>query len=123
MKIVNITDIEDLISAKLEIDKYLLENDMEKEKMTLEQYMTNYVVVNNLYMDHGKNVPFSIIKLDKDHEYLYITENYEKLINILKGYDYDLTKLKQISMPTLISNYENVNEMELFVINNKYYKV
>ena len=49
MKIVDITNIEDLILTKSEIDNYYIENGINKEKMELYDYMVNIDTLNMIY--------------------------------------------------------------------------
>lgn len=129
MKIVNITDIEDLISAKIDIDKYLISNNKRSEKMSLEYYFQNYVNVDNAYLEHGKNIPFKILKLDNNSEdndliYLYISEEPpKKLIDVIESCNYDLTNLKSINVEEIITNYGELDKIDLIIANNTYYKV
>ena len=124
MKIVVITDIEDLITAKIEIDKYLIEQGQQESKMSLEDYMNKYAITNMIYLDHGKNIPFNLIKFNDDNIYLFFTEQVEdKLVKIIEDCNYDISSLKEISIEKIIEDHQELENVELIIVNNKYYKI
>ena len=125
MKIVDITNIEDLILTKSEIDNYYIENEINKEKMELSDYMVNIATPNMIYSDHGKTIPFKMLELGKDLKYLFISnkEDSNKLSSILEKINYDFSQLKKINIEYIVENYNGLEDIELFIINDIYYLI
>ena len=124
MKTIVITDIEDLILAKIDIDNWLIDSGQIESKMTLETYMTKYAITDMIYLDHGKNIPFNLIKLDEEHIYLFFTtEVNEKLVKIIQECNYDISSLNEISIEKIIEDYGELDELELIIDDNKYYYI
>ena len=126
MKIINITDIEDLISAKMEIDKLLIEHKDIEEKMSIQEYMNKYCTLNAYaYCYYGEVIPYAYYNI-YDNEYLFIIEksdNLEKLINTLQNIQFDYTKLKEMSHSDIIEKYQDYENATYFIINGKYYDI
>jgi len=125
MKIINITDIEDLISTKIEIDKILLEHKDIEKKMSIQEYMDKYCTLNKYaYNCCGDVIPFAYYNV-YGNEYLFITEesdNINELINKLKEIKFDYNKLKQISHSDIIGKYEEYENAKYFIIDGKYFE-
>jgi len=125
MKVINVTDIEDLISAKLEIDSLLLSHKDIEKKIPLNEYMEKYCNLSNAYSYKGDIIPFAYYNI-YGNQYLYIaqeSDNIDKLIEKLKAIDFDLSNLKEITNIDIIEKFETYENAEYFIINNKYYNV
>ena len=115
MKIVDITDIEDIVLAKAEIDK----NNPECEgRSNLNEFMSKYCTLTDVLVINDELLSFRYIELF-NHQYLFIGNQKDKdyIINFLKSIKYNLNNLKELKMNEFI-------EYDSYLIhNNKYYKV
>jgi len=123
MKVVNITDIEDLILCKHDIDLTLIEHGDIEEKMTIPEFMNKYVNLNNItYIENNNLFSFSIINV-YDKEYLLVTEVNNEYINkikkIIASIDGDFSKLKQLKNIEITED----NWQSMLLYNGKYYQV
>lgn len=118
IKYINVEDIEDIVTSKINIDSLL------GEKSDLDSFINTYCMVDNMYSYHGKNIFFKIFDFDKFKYIFYVDESHKSL----KMFQEKLSKLNY-SFDTL--HYidfvnDNVNifndESEYFIIDNKYAK-
>lgn len=122
MRVTDITDIEDLILCKHEIDTVLIEKGDQEEKMPLDMFMVKYINLNNTTYIHGDiMVAFSVVEV-YDHKYLFVSEKNEEaineIVNLLNAIDFDYSKLSPLS------NIELANTLEtrpLLLVGKKYY--
>lgn len=122
MKIVDITDIEDLILCKHEIDCALIEHGDLEQKMQLQEFMSKYVNLNSsAYINKGEVIGFSYIDV-YGKQFLLVQERNEEQIetisNVLKKISYDFSNLKKVSNLDLISSIE---EKPFILYENTYY--
>ena len=127
MKVINISDIEDLISAKIEIDNLRIVNNEITEKTQLTDFMNNYINMGSIFLNKGKNVPFKLLNLYKK-TFLFVIEdkdsdNIKRLIQILIKHKYDLSTFEEIDLNTLAETYGTFDKIEVIMKDNKYYKV
>lgn len=124
IKIVNINDIEEVILSKHEIDLKLIEDKQIQIKMTLQEYFDKYATPLNVYIIKGNQIPFSIHTL-YGTTYIYVCDNDKTkmslLLNKLKLIRYDINNLVELSFNDLL-NMGGLDENDIIVINNKYYK-
>lgn len=122
MKIVDITDIEDLILCKHEIDCTLIEHGDLEQKMQLQEFMSKYVNLNtSAYINKGEVIGFSYIDI-YGKQFLLVQERNEEQIetisNVLKKISYDFSNLKKVSNTDLISS---IDEKPFILYENTYY--
>ena len=121
MIIVDINDIEDLILAKHEIDLILNEMGELEGRSNLQDFMIEYANPDYIYLIKDQQIPFKYIKL-KDKDFLFLTNNDENSINILKTklkfLKYDLDNLVQLSKNELATKIDMDN---VIIHNNNYY--
>lgn len=125
IKLVNIQDIEELISAKMEIDKKLIETGQRKEKTTLAEFMTDFASLKTAYLNHGEACPFSIITIDNTSWVLHTEisdENKNEMMRVLKSCELNIKKLKSVDSQYIASNYEDLSDANWIVDNGKYYE-
>jgi len=118
--VVNISDIEELITSKIEIDKLLIESNAITEKMDLNYFLQKYATLSNTYISQTKVIAFNFYNIE-DNKYLFINEKNEtsdKLVSELEKINYDLSKLVDITSGELVNTYGNIEEISYFVINN-----
>ena len=125
MKVVDISNIEELVIAKLEIEKYLMSMNKIKEKLSLDEFITKYLdFSSNVFIYNYDNketiYPFSIIDINSNKYIFVINENstiLNKFMKIMKDINFDFSLLKNI-------DYDKVNEEDYyFIIDNKCMKV
>lgn len=123
MKTVDITDIEDLILCKHEIDLKLIEKGDLEEKMTLPEFMQKYVNLNNMtYLEDDVMIPFAVVEV-YDLKYLFVSQNtsdVDKINSVLNKIKFDFSKLQ------ILTNHEimlNNQVPPMLLINGKYYKI
>jgi len=121
MTIVDINDIEDLILAKHEIDLILNEMGELEGRSNLQDFMIEYANPDYIYLIKDQQIPFKYIKL-KDKDFLFLTNNDENSINILKTklkfLKYDLDNLVQLSKNELATKIDMDN---VIIHDNNYY--
>ena len=146
IKIVKISDIEDLIESKIEIDKYLISTNQIDSKLSLETYMNKYCNISEYsYMKFESDkemiaFPFTV-HIIGNTTYLYISDldsNSQKIIdkikNILNQTKSDITKLDIINGDEMLKSVYDINNniesnkkshaiIETIVHNNVYYKI
>lgn len=149
IKIVKISDIEDLIESKIEIDKHLISTNQIDSKMLLETYMNKYCDISEYsYMkfESDKDMvvfPFTVHIIGST-TYLYISDTdsdsqkiIDKIKKVLDKTKSDITKLDTINSDELlksvydIDNKDNNQEsnkkshyiIETIMHNNTYYRL
>ena len=119
MKIINISDANELINNKSEIENKL------NKKFDYKKFIDSYININNtIYIENLNILPFSVKKIDNENIYLYITSKSsiaDNLIKILENINYDLSKLHKsdINEITLKTTIGKLNHY--FLINNMFY--
>ena len=119
---VNINDIEDIIIAKIEIDK----NNSEIEgRSPLNEFINEYCKINWLFMYNDISIPFEI-KTIFNNKYIFYScenENTKKLFfEFLNKIKNNINNLNEISNTTILNN--GLKDNTIYVIkNNKYYSV
>jgi len=116
MKIVDITDIEDIVLAKVEIDK---NNPDCEDRSNLNDFMSNYCTLTDVLVINNQLLAFKFIELF-NHKYLFIENknNLEEIQKFLSSIKYDFNNLQEISMVDFMNNSE-----KYLIHNNKYYKI
>ena len=122
MKIVDITDIEDLILCKHEIDLVLIEMGYLEEKMPLPEFMSKYVnLTNTVYIYNELVIGFSYIDV-YGKQFLLVQgkdqEQIDAIKNVLKKISYDFSNLKKVSNIDVVSSIE---EKPFILYNGVYY--
>lgn len=116
MKITNISDIEDIVLAKYEIDT----NNPECEgRSDLNDFIKTYCSLNNTLIIDNELISFNYIELF-NNQYLFVNDNkqVQTITNFLKKINFNYNNLKEISMTDLI-----LNNSAYFIHNNKYYQI
>lgn len=118
---VNINDIEDLITAKIQIDK---DDSSVDGRSNLTEFIQKYCVLNYILTNNDKTIPFQILKLFNKQYLFYSSDNIEDLqllIKILQPLKYDLSSLKPQPYTILLSNpLTDINDYYI-VHNNQIY--
>ena len=122
--IVNIGDIEDLILAKIQIDKILIETNKIDKKLELNEFLSKYALLNITYFIHSNAIAFNIVNIESEN-YIFISENkfVDELVKDLESISYDLSKLKSTTSAELIQKYSNIDNARYFVINGLLYVI
>lgn len=124
IKEINLFDVEDIISNKLVIEQKLIERGDIEEKLTLQDFITKYLITNDVYIyKQQQAIPFTLTKIADDDYLIICSENkeyHDKLTKLLKRIDYKLSKLKPIDIykDNTINDFDNV-----FYINNQIYVI
>lgn len=125
-KIVNISDIEDICTAKLEIESYLLANKKIEKKLSLDEFLKEYLnITNNIYLYKDIVIPFNILNIN-NIKYIVVgnNDNTNILLDKLNSIDYDLSVLKQYKNENIISDFQNEDyNIDMFMINKKLYTI
>lgn len=112
MKVVNITDIEDLVLAKHEIDTLMIEHGDIETRSDLTEFSTKVAIPNYIYIKNDRQISFGFINV-YDNQYLFIANDDETEINILKAklkaIKYNLSNLNEIPRMTLASKIDMDN--------------
>ncbi len=121
MKFINITDIEELILAKVDIEKFLMKEKTIDKKYTIPEFVV-YATSNNIvYVNNRKFISFSYVKTNNE-QYVFVQDNYSKeIINTIKDffvkYAQNSNFIKEIKPEDLLEKSYD----EYYVIKNKYY--
>ena len=124
METIDITDIEDLVLSKHEIDLALINSGAQTERMGLEYYIANYCDLSKSSIVKGQEMlPFSLMCVAGKY-YLYVSHKNNSLLgslkNIIIGANYDLSSLEEVSLEEY-SKEQNIDD-EYIINNNKWYK-
>lgn len=123
MKICDLSDIEDLILTKAEIEKALIENNVIEKKYSLEEFILNIVTVS-----HNVFMHFNVKESTYTTFALYNFNNEHYIFNI----DTDPDKLEQLAECALkCSSFENVTDTwasdstitDILVHQSQFYKI
>lgn len=114
MKIININDIEDLITAKIEIDKK-----SENGKSDLNEFINNYCLLDSVIIDKNQYIPFKLY----NNEYLFVSDmsNIDTITEFLEKIKYDYSNLTETTFFEM-NDEKFLNNTTLLLYNNKYYK-
>lgn len=116
MKIVDISDIEDIVLAKYEIDQ----NDPNCEgRSNLQDFMVKYCSLTDVLVINEKLLSFKYEEVF-NKKYLFIdNKNHsDVIVKFLSSINYNFNNLIEIPMIEYINNSE-----KYFIHNNRYYKV
>ena len=120
---VNINDIEDLIIAKIQIDK---DDPNITDRSDLTEFIKKYCTLNCILTNNEISIPFNIINIFFKR-YLFYSSNSKEttkvLIDTLKKIDYDISKLKPKAYTDLLTNpiYEDKTKYYIMHDNNVYF--
>lgn len=121
MKIVDITDLEDMILTKHEIDLLLIEHKEIEERTPLNDFFVKYSNLNETsYIEGTEIIPFAF-HIVYDNQYLFVNgknEKNEKIIEVLKKINYDYSKLQPVSNKDII----DLGNIPLLLFNGVYHK-
>lgn len=96
MKIINITDVEELIVFKHESDKKA------NKKTDLQEFMTKYTNLTKIYVTpNGDSIPFEIFDINNEKVIFACFENdkiKDSFVAKLQSLKFDLSSLKEISI-------------------------
>ena len=111
IKEINLFDVEDIIANKLVIEQKLIERGDIEEKLTLQDFITKYLVTTDVYMyKQQQPVPFTLTKIADDDYLIICTDN--------KEHHNKLTKILNVYKDNTINDFDNI-----FYIKNKIYVI
>ena len=122
MEYVDISDIEQLIMAKVTIENKLKEANEDYENIKLEELVVKYAALSNVIVDNGEIFPFSIVDVEGEKYLMYSSEtdkSLDKIKSHLKNIDYDLSKLKELSYREMVMKLDDLNSY--YMIGSKFY--
>lgn len=122
MECVDISDIEQLIMAKVTIENKLKEANEDYENLKLEEFVVKYATLPNVIVDNGEILPFSIVDVEGEKYLMYSSEtdkSLDKIKSHLKNIDYDLSKLKELSYREMVMKLDDLNSY--YMIGSKFY--
>lgn len=122
MEYVDISDIEQLIMAKVTIENKLKEANEDYENLKLEEFVVKYAALSNVIVDNGEILPFSIVDVEGEKYLMYSSEtdkSLDKIKSHLKNIDYDLSKLKELSYREMVMKLDDLNSY--YMIGSKFY--
>ena len=124
MKCFCIQNVNDIFRGKIFIEDLLIKNGEIEKEMELNDFIFKYFNISKYIYLHGNNVfPFEYYKLYDEEILIYSEEESKNLIlNKLKSINYDFSSLTEVSNIDFITNYDGFNNLDMFIINNKYYK-
>ena len=118
MNIVDINDIEDVIRAKINIDKN--NEDLKGKRSDLNEFMSTYCNLKDIIILKNNIIPFNFI-IDKDEQkYLFISnkDNIEDISKLLTTINYDMNNLNEVNLydPNIYNK-----DINIIIHNNKYF--
>ena len=124
MKCFCIQNVNDIFRGKIFIEDLLIKNGEIEKEMELNDFIFKYFNISKYIYLHGNDVfPFEYYKLYDEEILIYSEEESKNLIlNKLKSINYDFSSLTEVSNIDFITNYDGFNNLDMFIINNKYYK-
>jgi len=124
MKCFCINNVNDIFRGKIFIEDILIKNEEIEKEMELNDFMFKYFNISRYVYLHGKDIfPFEYYKLYDEEIFIYSEEKSKDIIlNKLKSINYDFSSLTEISNIDFITKYETFDNLDLFIINNRYYK-
>lgn len=117
MKIVDINDIEDIITAKIEIDK----NDPNiEDKSNLNEFVQKYCTLSDVLITQNDYKAFKYVECF-DHKYLFVAnkDDSNEILRLLKDINYNFDHLKEIKNFIELMN----TDIHMLMHNNRYYKI
>lgn len=112
MRIINITDIEDLIIFKHESDKKV------NKKSDLQEFVTKYTNLTKIYVTpDGNSIPFDIFNINNENVIFACFENdkiRDSFISKLQSMKFDLSSLKEVSMEEQFSTGGEIKDVFFF---------
>ena len=125
MKYISINSIgeypEDFLIAKVDVERYLLENKTIEQRMKLEEFIIYLNIQNTIYMKGQKSIAFSIQK-GQDDDYVFYSfldgnndelfESFKKKLEKLKFNFSSLTKIDNMDLLNM-----DISKEELFMFN------
>lgn len=117
---------EDFLFAKVDVEKYELENDIIKERRKLEDFILSLNLQDSIYLFKSKTISFSIKKgledsyifyniLDPDKE----GKLFDKFKSKISSMNYSLKKLTKISNMDLMEI--DLDKKDLFMLKQEFY--
>ena len=122
MKCFCIQNVNDIFRGKIFIEDLLIKNGEIEKEMELNDFIFKYFNISKYIYLHGNDVfPFEYYKLYDEEILIYSEEESKNLIlNKLKSINYDFSSLTEVSNIDFITNYDGFNNLDMFIINNKY---
>lgn len=119
-----IKNVNDIFRAKVMIENILMTNGTIEKEMELNDFIFKYFNVSKYVYLHGNNIfPFDYYKIGDEAFLIYSEEDCEDLITSkLESINYDFSSLKEISHIDFVTQYDDFSKIDLFIINNRYYK-
>ena len=117
-KKVNINDIEDLIEAKIEIDKN--DQQLNGKRSDLNKFIAQYCNLSDIILFNNETYPFKLVD-----QYIFVSDNshYSKIIETLEKIHFNLDNLSTpISILDLINNNQ-INNKYILIHDNKQYLI
>ena len=121
MTIVDINDIEDIVRAKINIDKN--DQSLNGERSNLNEFMTKYCNLQDVIMlNSDKMIPFNYIEDVDTQKYLFISdkEHVDIILEVLKSINYNMNNLTEFNAYDPNNAGKSVN---IIIHNNKYYVI
>lgn len=121
MNIVDINDIEDIIRAKINIDKN--NEELKGERSNLNEFMMKYCNLQDIIMlDNDKLIPFYYLEDVDNQKYLFVSDkkNVNIITELLNMINYNMNNLKEINIYDINTLKNNKN---IIIHNNKYYTI
>lgn len=118
---VNLADIEELVLAKHDFEKYLLENHIINNKLSIDEFLDKYALKGfgkYMYKKEYLVIPFSLICQDEETYLFYsVSKNVDttRFLEYFKEHDYKL-KMKEIK----INNIDDTKQ-ECIVCEDKFF--
>lgn len=119
-----IKNVNDIFRGKIFIENLLIKHEEIEKEMELNDFIFKYFNISKYVYLHGNDIfPFWYYKLYDEEILIYSEEKSKDLIlNKLKSINYDFSSLTEVSNIDFITKYDNFNNLDMFIINNKYYK-
>lgn len=111
MERVNIGDIEQLVLAKVNIEKKLKEEDENYEAMDLGNFVSKYIILDKVLVYEGEVIPFAIRDIGGTKWLMYTTENAGSLDILEKNLSkisYDMSSLRKIPYSEMVMKLDTL---------------
>lgn len=121
LQVFSISDIEELIISKVQIEKQLFEKKEISQKSTIMEFIDKYGKLDNVYVYNDQIIPFNLVCIN-DNWYCFVANKEEinnRLKTILSDLSCDLSKLKRADNIALMSDSGEIEEY--FIINGSNY--
>ena len=117
MKIVNVNDIEDIIEAKIEIDK----NDPDvKGRSNLSEFIKKYCSLTDILIYNDTYKAFKYVEcFDKKYLFVSNVDDVPDILILLKRIEYKFDNLVEFNNFSEMMN----SNIQMLMHNNKYYKI